>query len=204
VIPPTLGLILAGGQARRMGGGDKASLRVGGIAMIDRVLSRLAPQCPRLVISANGDPTRFAAPGIPVVGDDVEGFAGPLAGILAGLDWAALNSPETAWVVTVPADCPFLPGDLVARLHAAREAAARPLACAASGERRHPVVGLWRVDLRGDLREALVGQGMRKVEAWAARHGVAVAEWPTIPVDPFFNVNTPEDLALANRLAALA
>jgi molybdopterin-guanine dinucleotide biosynthesis protein A len=185
-----------------MGGGDKATLRVAGTTILDRVRACLALQCAQLLISANGDPARFAATGLPVVADDVAGFQGPLAGILAGLDWTARHAAAIEWVASVPADCPFLPRDLVARLHAARAEAALPLACAGSGGRRHPVVALWPVDLATDLRRALVGEGLRKVEAWAARHGVAVATWPDTPVDPFFNVNSPDDLALADRLAA--
>ena len=200
--PPTLGVILAGGLARRMGGGDKARLAVGGVTILERVLTRLHPQCAGLVINANGDPARFADTGLPVVPDSVEGFVGPLAGILAGLDWAAAHWRELAWVVSVPGDCPFLPTDLVERLHAARAAENRPLACAKSGDWRHPVVGLWPVALRDDLRRALAQEGLRKIEVWTARHGVALAEWPVDPVDPFFNVNTPEDAAGAERVAA--
>ena len=201
---PTLGLVLAGGLARRMGGGDKALLRIGGKTILERTLERLLPQCVRAVINANGDPARFAFTGLPVVADNIEGFAGPLAGILAGLDWAADNAPELAWIVSVPGDCPFLPHDLAARLHAARLAAGKPLACARSGEWRHPVVGLWPVALRHDLRHALVDEGLRKIEVWTARHGAALADWPATPVDPFFNVNKPEDLEEASRLAAQA
>jgi len=201
---PTLGLVLAGGLARRMGGGDKALLRIGGKTILERTLERLLPQCMRAVINANGDPARFAFTGLPVVADNIEGFAGPLAGILAGLDWAADNAPELAWIVSVPGDCPFLPHDLAARLHAARLAAGKPLACARSGEWRHPVVGLWPVALRHDLRHALVDEGLRKIEVWTARHGAALADWPATPVDPFFNVNKPEDLEEASRLAAQA
>jgi molybdopterin-guanine dinucleotide biosynthesis protein A len=197
-----LGLILAGGLARRMGGGDKARLTVGGLTILDRVLATLRPQCRDLVINANGDPARFADTGLTVIADDVPDFAGPLAGILAGLDWAAAHRPELADMVSVPGDCPFLPADLVTRLHAARAAADVPLACARSGDWRHPVVGLWPVALRHDLRQALVGEGLRKIEMWTARHGVAIAEWPDVPVDPFFNVNTPDDAAQAERLAA--
>jgi molybdopterin-guanine dinucleotide biosynthesis protein A len=184
-----------------MGGGDKARLTVGGVSILDRVLAALRPQCSGLLINANGDPSRFADAGLPVVADDVPGFVGPLAGILAGLDWAAVHAPEVADVVSVPGDCPFLPGDLVARLHTARAAARVPLACAKSGDWRHPVVGLWSVALRADLRRSLVAEGLRKIESWTARHGVAIAEWPAAPVDPFFNVNTPEDAAEAERLA---
>jgi molybdopterin-guanine dinucleotide biosynthesis protein A len=201
--PATYGLVLAGGLARRMGGGDKGLIRIGGETILERALARLGPQCAGVVINANGDPARFARFGLPVVADDVEGFAGPLAGILAGLDWLAANAPGIEWLASVPGDCPFLPRDLVRRLHAAREAAGVPLACAKSGDWRHPVVGLWQVGLRGDLRRALVGEGLRKIEVWTARHGVGLAEWPAEPVDPFFNVNTPEDAAQAQRFAAL-
>jgi molybdopterin-guanine dinucleotide biosynthesis protein A len=200
--PPTLGLVLAGGLARRMGGGDKARIKIGGATILQRVLARLVPQCSRVIINANGDATRFADTDLPVVVDSVPDFAGPLAGILAGLDWAAANAPAIEWLVSVPGDCPFLPKDLIDRLHQARSDAGAPLACARSGEWRHPVVGLWPVALRDDLRRALVGEGLHKIELWTARHGVAAAEWPAAPVDPFFNVNTPDDAAQAEAIAA--
>ena len=200
--PITLGVVLAGGLARRMGGGDKILLRIGDTTILHRVLERLRPQCARLILNANGDPARFAATGLPVVPDSVPDFAGPLAGILAGLDWTAQHAPDTEWVASVPGDCPFLPRDLVSRLHAARLAANAPLACARSGEWRHPVVGLWPVALREDLRRALAEESLRKIEIWTARHGVALVEWPDKPIDPFFNVNTPEDAAAAERLAS--
>jgi molybdopterin-guanine dinucleotide biosynthesis protein A len=202
-MPPTLGLVLAGGLARRMGGGDKARITIGGKTILQRVLDCVKPQCSRVIINANGDPGRFADTTLPVVGDSVPNFAGPLAGILAGLDWAAANAPSCEWLLSVPGDCPFLPADLVARLHKARTAADVPLACARSGEWRHPVVGLWPVRLRDDLRHALTSEGLHKIELWTARHGVAIADWPDTPVDPFFNVNTPEDAARAQALVAL-
>jgi molybdopterin-guanine dinucleotide biosynthesis protein A len=201
-IPATLGLVLAGGLARRMGGGDKARLCIGGSTILQRVLDRLRPQCSRIVINANGDPARFADTGLAVVADSVPDFAGPLAGVLAGLDWAANNAPDCEWLVSVPGDCPFLPKDLLARLHQARLAARTPLACARSGQWRHPVVGLWPAALREDLRRALVEGGLRKIELWTAQHGIALADWPAAPVDPFFNVNTPEDAARAEEIAA--
>jgi molybdenum cofactor guanylyltransferase len=200
--PPILGLVLAGGLARRMGGGDKARIRIGGKTILERVLVRLQPQCSGVILNANGDPARFADTGLPVVVDSVPDFAGPLAGILAGLDWAASNAPDIADIVSVPGDCPFLPGDLVARLATARGAASLPLACARSGEWRHPVIGLWPVALRDDLRRALIDESLHKIEAWTARYGVAIVDWPSTPVDPFFNVNTPEDAAEAERIAA--
>jgi molybdenum cofactor guanylyltransferase len=200
--PSILGLVLAGGLARRMGGGDKARIRIGGKTILERVLARLAPQCGSMILNANGDPARFGDTGLQVVPDTVPGFAGPLAGILAGLDWAAANAPQVTDVVSVPGDCPFLPPDLVPRLEQARKAAGLPLACARSGDWRHPVIGLWPVGLRGDLRTALVEDDLRKIEAWTARHGVAIADWPAAPFDPFFNVNTPEDAAEAQRITS--
>src|SRR3954462_9904977 len=139
---PTLGLVLAGGLARRMGGGDKPLTRIGGATILSRVLERMKPQCTRLILNANGDPARFADTGLPVIADDVPGFAGPLAGILAGLDWAAAHAPDVVTIASVPGDCPFLPRDLVARLDQARVDSGHPLACARSGEWRHPVVGV--------------------------------------------------------------
>jgi molybdenum cofactor guanylyltransferase len=199
---PILGLVLAGGLARRMGGGDKTRIRIGGKTILERVLARLKPQCAAVILNANGDPARFADTGLPVVPDTVPDFAGPLAGILAGLDWVAAHVPAIADVASVPGDCPFLPADLVARLSAARQAAGVPLACARSGDWRHPVVGLWPVALREDLRKALVEENMHKIESWTARHGIAIGDWPATPVDPFFNVNTPADAAEAERIAA--
>lgn len=199
--PPTISLVLAGGLARRMGGGDKALIEIGGRTILDRVLETLRPQCKAIILNANGDPSRFAAFGLPVIPDDIPDFAGPLAGILAGLDWMAKNAPGTEWMVSVPGDCPFLPHDLVRRLHAARLEAGEPLACARSGEWRHPVAGLWQVALRDDLRRALTQEGLHKIEVWTGRHGVAIAEWPDRPFDPFFNVNTPEDRARAADIA---
>jgi molybdenum cofactor guanylyltransferase len=197
-----LGLVLAGGLARRMGGGDKARIRIGGVTILGRVLACLQPQCDRIIINANGDPARFADTGLPVVPDSVPDFAGPLAGILAGLDWAAAHAPDVADIVSVPGDCPFLPVDLVERLGIARTAEKLPLACARSGDWRHPVVGLWPVSMCEDLRRALVEEDLHKIEVWTARHGVAIANWPAKPVDPFFNVNTPEDVVEAEHIAA--
>jgi molybdopterin-guanine dinucleotide biosynthesis protein A len=184
-----------------MGGGDKALIEIAGTAILDRVLARLQPQCSNIILNANGDPQRFARFGLPVIADDVPGFAGPLAGILAGLDWAAKSAPDIQWMVSVPGDCPFLPKNLVARLHEARLKESVPLACARSGDWRHPVAGLWQVALREDLRRALVDEDLRKIEVWTARHGIAIAEWPDHPIDPFYNVNTPEDRDRASALA---
>ncbi|MGO4403280.1 molybdenum cofactor guanylyltransferase MobA [Bosea sp. RAF48] len=201
--PPTLGLVLAGGLARRMGGGDKPLKQLAGRPILAHVIERLREQCDGLVLNANGDPARFALFGLPVVADTVPDFAGPLAGILAGLDWLAEHRPETAWLLSVPADTPFIPNDLVQRLHEARIAAQLPLACAASARQAHHAIGLWPVSLRQDLRQALAA-GERKISRWTQEHGVAVAEWAAEPVDPFFNVNTPNDLGEAQRLAGLS
>jgi molybdopterin-guanine dinucleotide biosynthesis protein A len=186
-----------------MGGTDKTRIRIGGVSILERVVARLRPQCVRLVLNANSEPERFAATGLPVVPDSVLDFPGPLAGILAGLDWAAKQAPEIEWVVSAPNDCPFLPRDLAAHLHQARIGAGARLACARSGERRHPVVALWPVSLREELRRGVTAEGARKVDNWIARFTIGFADWPAAPLDPFFNINTPDDVAEAERLAAL-
>jgi molybdenum cofactor guanylyltransferase len=195
-----VGLLLAGGQSRRMGGADKALRLLGGIPLLDRVIERLRPQVDTLVLNANGDPSRFAAFGLPVVPDSVPGFAGSLAGVLAGLDWTAEHQPDCPLVVSVATDAPFLPSDLVVRLIAGIERDGGDLACAASEGRAHPVFGLWPVRLREDLRRAVVDEGIRKVDQWAARHRLATVSFAADPTDPFFNANRPEDFAAAEAL----
>ena len=201
-----VGLLLAGGQSRRMGGGDKALRLLGGRSLLERVIERLRPQVAALVLNANGDPTRFAGFGLPVAADSIADFAGPLAGILAGLDWAAAHRPDCAIVASVATDAPFLPEDLVSRLVQGMEAAGAELACAASGGQAHPVIGLWPVRLRDELRRALVDEDIRKVDVWTARYRLATVPFPEQAssrgpgVDPFFNANRPEDL---DRAAAL-
>jgi molybdopterin-guanine dinucleotide biosynthesis protein A len=205
-----LGVILAGGLATRMGGGDKGLLNIGGHSLLSRVIDRLSPQVAGLALNANGDPERFADLGLPVVADSIEGFAGPLAGVLAGLDWAATQGAEA--IVTAAADTPFFPTDLVDRLVAASAGQAHPLVLATtprtgdelkSGGRsrvnRHPTFGLWPVALRDDLRAALK-DGLRKVVLWTDAHEGREALFDASPFDPFFNVNTPEDLARAESL----
>jgi molybdopterin-guanine dinucleotide biosynthesis protein A len=199
----TSGILLAGGLARRMDGGDKPMRAIAGKTILERVITRLSPQCDRLVLNANGDPARFAAYGLPVIADSVADFPGPLAGILAGLDWAATHRPDVTWVLSAAADCPFLPRDLVARLHQARVEQNAQAAVAASGAQTHHVIGLWNVALREELRHALTVENVRKVERWAAGYTLATVIWPTEPLDPFFNVNTVEDIAEAERLVAL-
>jgi molybdopterin-guanine dinucleotide biosynthesis protein A len=202
-IPSTPGVLLAGGLARRMGGGDKPMRRIGGRTILERVIARLAPQCDQLVLNANGDPTRFAGFGLPVIADGVADFPGPLAGILAALDWTAAHRPGTEWILSAAADCPFLPRDLMARLHQARIEQDAQLAVAASGGQSHPVIGLWSVALRDELRHALVVEDIRKIDRWTARYRLATVTWPATPLDPFFNANTMDDIAEAERLAVL-
>lgn len=202
-VPPTVGAILAGGLARRMGGGDKPLRAIGGRTVLARIVDRLTPQVARLMLNANDDPRRFGDFCLPVVADSLPDHPGPLAGVLAALDWAAAADPAIAWVVTAPGDAPFVPHDLVARLHAERLRQATVFACAGSQGRTHPVIALWPVAIREKLRRAVAEQGMRKIDLFTQQGGCATAEWPAKPVDPFFNVNTPEDLAEADRLVAL-
>ena len=197
-----VGVVLAGGLARRMGGGDKCLKRVGGKAILDHVIERLTPQVGPIVLNANGDPARFAAHRLPVAADVVPGFAGPLAGVLTGMEWAAANAPVCGWIVTVAGDAPFVPADLVARLVAAVESQQAEMACVTSNGRDNPVTGLWPVRLAADLRRAVVEDGIHKVDTWTARYRLARADFAAEPFDPFFNVNTPDDLAMAEALAA--
>lgn len=196
------GVIVAGGQARRMGGGDKGLLRLGGHSLLDHVIDRLAPQVAELALNANGDPKRFDRFGLPVLPDSIDGFVGPLAGVLAGLDWAAERGGET--IVTAAADTPFFPADLVPRLLLTSEGMEHPLVLAATpdaerGQVRHPTFGLWPVSLRDDLRAALQG-GLRKVVQWTDAQDGRETVFPVTTFDPFFNVNTPEDLQRAEAL----
>jgi len=195
-----VGVILAGGQATRMGGGDKGRLLLGGRSLLSRVIERTQPQVAALALNANGDLERFADLGLPVLPDPVAGFPGPLAGVLAGMDWAASQGAEH--VVTVAADTPFLPEDLVPRLLLAAEGGA-PIVLASSStdgrEIRHPTFGLWSVNMRDDLCAALE-RGERKVGLWAELQGAVLAPFPSAGIDPFLNINTPEDMARAEDL----
>ena len=203
-----VGLLLAGGQSRRMGGGDKSLRPLGGRLLLDRVIERIRPQVDELVLNANGDPVRFARFGLPVVADSVPDYAGPLAGVLAGLDWAAENRPDCRLVASVPTDAPFLPDDLVARMVQGMETAGVELVCAESGGQPHPVVGLWPVRLREELRRALAEEGLRKVDRWTGRYRFATVPFekvgrPDFGIDPFFNANHPDDFAAAEQLLAM-
>ncbi|MGY6409516.1 MAG: molybdenum cofactor guanylyltransferase MobA [Alkalilacustris sp.] len=195
-----LGVILAGGRATRMGGGDKCLRRVAGVRLLDHVIARLGPQVGGLALNANGDPRRFDEFGLPVLADSVADQPGPLAGVLAGLDWAAAQGAGA--IVTAAGDTPFFPRDLVARLRAAAGPSGLALAASPDGSgrvQRHPVFGLWPVALREDLRAALAG-GLRKIVLWTDGHGAGTALFDSQPFDPFFNINTPEDVAAAEAL----
>ena len=201
-----VGLLLAGGQSRRMGGGDKTLRPLAGRSLLERVIERLRPQVAALVLNANGDPARFAAFGLPVVADSILDFAGPLAGILAGLDWTVAYRPDCPVVASVATDAPFLPENLVSRLAQGMGEAGAELACAASAGQAHPVIGLWPVRLRDELRRALVEEEVRKVDVWTARYRLATVPFPEeVPglgpgIDPFFNANRPEDFDRAAML----
>ncbi|MFZ5930734.1 MAG: molybdenum cofactor guanylyltransferase MobA [Pseudomonadota bacterium] len=198
-----IGVLLAGGQSARMGGGDKCLRLLGGQSLLDRAIARARPQVDELLLNTNGDVTRFSGIDLPIIPDSIEGYAGPLAGILSVLEWARAERPHCTHVVSFASDTPFFPMDLVARLIRAAQEKQLPLACAASGGRAHPVFGLWPVALADDLRHAMTRENMRKVDVWTARHGVALAEYQVLPFDPFFNINQQEDLALAAQLASI-
>jgi molybdenum cofactor guanylyltransferase len=209
--PPIMGLLLAGGLSRRMGGGDKTLRTLGGQPMLAHVIARLRPQVGAMVLNANGDPARFVAFGLPVVADTIPDYAGPLAGILTGLRWAQSNQPDVRWIASAAADTPFFPHDLVARLHAAVQSSASPakpkIVLAASADGLQPVFGLWPVALADDLERALAA-GTRKILAWTDTHDTAVVTFAAQmirdrAIDPFFNANRPEDLAVAEKLLEL-
>jgi len=196
------GVLLAGGQSRRMGGGDKCLRPLGESTILEHVIDRIRPQVGPLILNANGDPERFQSYGLPVVADVVDGFAGPLAGILTGLRWTENEAPHCDWVLSVPTDAPFIPQDLVASLCREISAHSAQLACAMSRGRTHPVVGLWPVALADALERALVGEDIRKIDRWTARYNLVEVAFDDTDVDPFFNANRPEDLATAEHLLA--
>ncbi len=200
------GVILAGGLSRRMGGGDKSLRPIAGTAMLDRVIARLRLQVSTMALNANGDPSRFAAANLPVIADPVEGFAGPLAGVLAGLNWAAGLAGPTSHIVTVASDTPFFPADLVKRFLAASEGTKNRIVLAASGGNRHPVFGLWPLALQVDLARFMQLTDTYKVLAFVRQHDHVIAEFPMVhaggmTVDPFFNANTPDDIEMAEKIA---
>ncbi|MEQ8318649.1 MAG: molybdenum cofactor guanylyltransferase MobA [Rhodospirillales bacterium] len=200
---PLVGVLLAGGLARRMGGGDKPMRELGGKPILERIIERVRPQVHHLILNANGDPARFESYDLPVVADVIDGHQGPLAGILTALEWAAENVPECEHVISFATDAPFLPLDLVARLMGPVTAGDAPLSCAVTGERTHPVFGVWPVALRGALRKAMIEEEMRKIDKWTERIGIVHVPFEVEPVDPFFNVNRPENLEEAEQLLEL-
>ena len=191
------GLLLAGGQSRRMGGGDKCLTTLGDKTLLQRLADTAGPQVGPLVLNTNSDPALFGSYNLPVAPDVVDGFAGPLAGVLTGLEWAGVNAPHCDWVASFACDAPFVPVNLVARLIESVAEDGADMACAASGGRDHPVFALWPVRLAGVLRAAVVDEGLRKVDIWTARFKLARAEFDVGNGDPFFNINRPEDIDAA-------
>jgi molybdopterin-guanine dinucleotide biosynthesis protein A len=198
-----LGVLLAGGQSRRMGGGDKGFSKIAGRPMIELIIERAKSQVSKLIINANGDTERFENFGFEVTPDVISGFAGPLAGVLTGLEWARANTPSVNWVATFPTDAPFMPLDLVQRLISSVNSNNADLACAQSNGQSHPVFGLWPVNLADDLRHAMVDEKIRKIDSWTARYNIAEVDFSYIPYDPFFNINAPEHLMEAEKIMNL-
>ena len=198
----TVGVLLAGGLARRMGGGDKSLLELDGQRILDRVIARAQPQVDALVLNANGEPERFRDFGLPVASDVIGEFAGPLAGILTGMDWARREVPEAKWLVSFATDAPFLPADMVTRFHAAVAEQGAEIVCAMSQDRTHPVFALWPLRLMDELRAVMENEEMRKIDLWTARYRTAHVSFMVDAdgIDPFFNVNRPENLEEASRL----
>mgnify|MGYP001278681649 FL=1 len=196
----SIGVLLAGGLARRMGGGDKSLREVGERMILEWVVERSRPQVERLLLNANGDVTRFKHFGLPVVPDVLDGFVGPLAGVLSGLEWAIRSGCDVRWVVSFATDAPFIPVNMVERFEAVAVTTDSDIVCASSGGRRHPVFALWPVTIAKDLRKALVYEKVRKIDRFTANYNVQSVEFVTDPIDPFFNVNDPDSLERANIL----
>ena len=194
------GVLLAGGQSRRMGGGDKCLLDLGGKTILERVIERINPQVESLVLSANGDISRFDQFGLPIVADAIPGFVGPLAGILAGLQWAKAKEAAYSWIVSIPTDTPFIPDNLVISLKKAAFDFNCDLTCAVSRGRKHPAVGIWPLTLIDQLESALVKEKIRKIDLWTSRYNLVEVKFENQTVDPFFNINNPDDLKEAERL----
>jgi molybdopterin-guanine dinucleotide biosynthesis protein A len=197
------GIILAGGQSRRMDGVDKALLPFGDGRVIDHVYARLVRQIEPVALNSNNEPVLFSNLPVSVIPDDIDGFAGPLAGVLAAMEWANNQALPFTHIVTVATDTPFFPDDLVHTLRHAVADAPGHIGVAASGSRLHPVFGLWPVFLKNDLRRWLSDAKHRRVVAWIEGHPHKIAEFPIVTtqsgasLDPFFNINTPEDITEA-------
>ena len=199
---PIVGILLAGGLSRRMGGGDKNLLQLGGKSILRHVIERIAPQVDTLILNANGDADRFAEYGLPVVGDVIDGYAGPLAGVLTGLEWASVNSPSCEWVATFATDAPFVPKNLVVELLNSIEANGADMACAMSKDRTHPPFAIWPIRLKDALRAAMIDEEMRKIDLWTARYKIVHVPFEEEGIDPFFNINKPDNLGEAEQLLA--
>lgn len=196
----TVAVILAGGLARRMGNVDKALIALGGKPLIDHVASRFERQCDHVIINANGDATRFSHLGLPVIADTIGDFPGPLAGVLAAMEWTQKNQPKARWIVSIPSDTPFAPPDMTSRFLATIAETGARLTCARSNDRCHPVAALWPVDLAGDLHTALAHDNIRKVDLWTSRYNLVPTDFDTTAHDPFFNINRPHDLETAAKI----
>ncbi len=185
-----------------MGGGDKCLRALGARTVLEHVIERATPQVRALMLNANGDAARFEGFGLEVVADEVDGHAGPLAGVLTGMAWARAHAPDCPFIATFATDAPFFPRDMVAIMEEGLRTAAAEMAVAASDGRMHPVFGLWPVRLEGELREALTREGVRKIDVWTARYRLVEVDFPLTGFDPFFNANSPEDLVLAEHALA--
>ncbi len=197
-----LGVILAGGQSRRFGGGDKFIKELNGEALVDRVVERVRPQTEQMIISSNSETPHLTKFGLPIVADTIHGFAGPLAGILTGMEWTRQHYPDIEWIVSFPSDAPFVPLDCVSKMLEQAQMDNAEIVCASSAGRTHPVCALWRIDLADNLRQAMEEEEMRKIDLWTARHRLSALEFSDQPFDPFFNINRPEDLEQAEVILA--
>lgn len=195
-----IGVVLAGGRSSRMGQQDKAFCQLGQQCLIETVIGRVMPQVDELIINTNSEQPAYRALGLPIIKDCADGQLGPLVGILSAMEWIAAQRPQCHWLASFSVDTPFVPLDTVDKLFPAIEREQTLLASVRSEQRTHPVIGLWSLQLRGDLREQLLHHQMRKVDRWTARHGVAIVDFDAEPVDPFFNVNTPDELDTARAI----
>ena len=195
-----IGIILAGGRSRRFGGGHKFLKKLSNKLLIEHVIDRLRPQTDKLIINSNSDPTLFSAQDLTVVPDSIGGYQGPLAGILTGMEWVVKNQPTCEWIVTCPSDAPFIPLDFVGEMQLCAQNEKSEIVCVSSGERAHPVCGLWHVSLATDLRKALINEGVRKIDSWTANYRLSIIEFSNLPYDPFFNINRLSDMETAEKI----
>ena len=193
------GVLLAGGLATRMGGGDKCLLKLGGKSLLSYALDRASKQVGQLILNANGDSSRFEEFNLPVVPDVIEGAQGPLAGVLTGMEWALQNISECEWIVTFPTDAPFFPADFVDRMLRSINKGGADMVCAQSNERSHPVFALWPTRLASDLRRAILEENIRKIDKWTSKYKIIYVDWSSDPLDPFFNINCPKDIEQAEK-----